>query len=123
MPPDQRAPRSNADLTPLRREIDAIDRRILALLSERAEVATRVAALKAVHALPTHDPERERALVARLSAENRGPLDAAAIGQVFGAILAASRALMESVRVRATEASSEPETPCDSRLRASTPSP
>mgnify|MGYP001606041376 CR=1 FL=1 len=123
MPPEHRASQSIASLVPLRREIDDIDRRILALLSQRAVVATRVAALKAVLSLPTHDPSRERALVARLSAENRGPLDETAIANVFGAILAASRALMESVRARGAVTPGGTETPCDSRPRASTPSP
>jgi chorismate mutase/prephenate dehydratase len=55
-------------LNPLRRSIDAIDDRIVALLDERANLARRVARVKAGGNLPVYDPERERKVLDRLAA-------------------------------------------------------
>ena len=48
------------ELTACRREIDRIDRELLALFAERMEVSARVAAYKREHGLPVLDPAREQ---------------------------------------------------------------
>ena len=66
-----------------RREIDALDAKLLELLNQRAEISLEVGRIKRASgdagAFPVHDPIRERELLARLAEINRGPL---ASGQI-----------------------------------------
>jgi len=55
-------------LASLRTRLDALDRRLIDTLAERQRVVAEVAALKANPALPLRDVERERELLARVSA-------------------------------------------------------
>ncbi len=55
-------------LASLRTRLDDLDRRLIDALAERQRVVTEVAALKADPALPLRDVERERELLARVSA-------------------------------------------------------
>src|SRR5262252_1785415 len=57
-----------------RAAIDALDREILARLNARAGHAKAIGALKAGQGGPAYRPEREAQVLARLAAENRGPL-------------------------------------------------
>src|SRR5438128_1559600 len=58
-----------------RAEIDAIDRELLRLLNERAEIALRVGAAKAAGETPLCDPNREKEVLSCLRQENKGPFD------------------------------------------------
>ena len=58
-----------SDLSDLRADLDAIDRRLVQALAERQRLVSDVAAVKADDdALPIQDPERERDLLARVQA-------------------------------------------------------
>ena len=63
------------DLDALRRSIDEIDSRLLALIEERVRLVLSVGDYKRQHGLPIYDPERERKLIERLTAEARAPLE------------------------------------------------
>lgn len=52
-----------SELTEARQKIDALDRRLLELISERMEVAEAVAAYKNEHGLPVLDEQREQQLI------------------------------------------------------------
>ena len=56
-------------LSPLRAEIDAIDDQMVALLLRRLAVVDEIAAVKALHALPVFDPQREARVIARVIAD------------------------------------------------------
>ncbi|MGZ5537641.1 MAG: chorismate mutase, partial [Chthoniobacterales bacterium] len=58
----------STNLDSLRTRLDALDRRLIDDLAERQRVVTEVAALKNDPALPLRDAERERELLARVSA-------------------------------------------------------
>jgi chorismate mutase-like protein len=47
----------------LRREIDRINQRLLALIAERQDVSVAIGALKASHGLPLYSEERESELL------------------------------------------------------------
>ena len=58
-----------SDLSDLRSDLDAVDRRLVQALAERQRLVSDVAAVKAGDdALPIQDPERERDLLARVQA-------------------------------------------------------
>lgn len=86
-------------LDELRRQIDDIDRRIVDLLVQRAEVATRVGELKAGNDTPVYAPEREARLVRRLVDRDLGPLTSESVKAVFGEIVSACRGLQRLPRV------------------------
>jgi len=82
-----------------RARIDDIDRQLLQLLSQRAEVALEVGRLKRATGRAPYVPEREQEIVDRLVALNAGPLSAEAVRAIWREILSASRALQRPFRV------------------------
>ena len=72
-PPDPRT------LTELRTLIDSVDDRLVALLEERARLVVEVGHAKRHEAVPVYAPSRERAVIERAVARNRGPLSATTI--------------------------------------------
>jgi chorismate mutase/prephenate dehydratase len=87
------------ELERLRREIDAVDRRILENLNERARLVQQVGHLKQSEATPVYAAARERDIVARLRDANRGPFPDAGLDHVFREIISATRSLERVVRV------------------------
>src|SRR5512142_1186792 len=87
-------------LEELRSRIDAIDERVLALLNERAHVASEVGQYKRAFQpdAPFHAPARERQLLARLEALNPGPFPREAIRAVFQEIMSACLSLERPLR-------------------------
>ena len=84
------------DIDQLRPRIDAIDDRVLDLLSERAGAVLAVGDYKKSHGLPVYDPERESRVVNRMQADNRGPLPAPAIERIFRTIIEEMRKFEEA---------------------------
>ncbi len=56
------------NLDEIRVVIDGLDKEITALLVKRMEVTRDVAAYKKAHDLPVYHPEREKAVIAKVSA-------------------------------------------------------
>ncbi|KPK19278.1 MAG: prephenate dehydratase [Betaproteobacteria bacterium SG8_41] len=83
-------------LKQLRSRIDALDDRLVKLLSQRARLAKRIGRLKAGGA---YRPEREAQVLRRIISANRGPLGGAALARVFTEIISACRALEDSMTV------------------------
>jgi chorismate mutase-like protein len=76
------------DIDDWRRDIDAVDARLVALLTERARCVVEIGKLKGAQGLPVHAPGREAQVIARwreLAAE--GPLDGDAIERLYRAVL------------------------------------
>jgi len=88
-----------SSLDELRDELDRIDDRLLAELNRRAQVVQRVAALKTASGAPFYVPERERAIVARLVAQNEGPFPNEAIGAVMQEVIGACLSLEQRQRI------------------------
>jgi len=74
-----------------RRRIDALDRKLLELLNQRARLAFEVGRKKRAAGVALRDPRREAAILARMRQRNPGPLTAPAVAHLFRAILAESR--------------------------------
>jgi len=88
-----------ADLAALRGQIDAVDRRLLGLLNERAEIALSVGAIKRAEGSPAFRPEREAAVIDGLKIANAGPLPADAVAPIWREIMSACRSLETPTRV------------------------
>lgn len=84
---------SHDDLSKHRDAIDALDREILARLSERARHAQAIGKLKEGTGAPAYRPEREAQVLAGIVAANPGPLTGEAAVRVFREIMSACLAL------------------------------
>lgn len=90
------------ELRRLRRRIDALDRRIVEVLNERARLGREVGRVKAREGRRTmRDLERERTVLLRIAMTNEGPLPQADLLAIYRRLMAATRAL--EARDRATE--------------------
>lgn len=82
-----------------RRQIDHIDNALLRLVSQRAAIACDLGAVKVACGLPGYDGGRERQVLARIRAANRGPLSSESVGRIFHRIIVESRRIgIESMR-------------------------
>ncbi len=89
-------------LDDLRKRIDALDDRIVDLLDERASLADAIGQLKTETAAAAHDPERERALLARLEqrvAQQGGHFPPSALRSVFREIMSACLARQSALEI------------------------
>jgi len=80
----------------LRDEIDRINRELLALLSERGEIAREIGRLQTELGLSHYDPVREAEMLDYLTRENPGPFPAETIKHLFKEIFKASLTLEEA---------------------------
>lgn len=87
------------NLADCRRQMDEIDRRLVALLSERAALSLAIGRIKAGNGGSTYAPERERFVFDHVLGLNQGPLSAEALKDIYQAILAASRALQRPLHI------------------------
>ena len=87
------------ELARLRHRIDTLDRRIVALLNERAELGRQVGRAKQAAGRRTvRDLEREREVLLRVALANLGPLPQADLLAIYRRLIAATRALEERDR-------------------------
>ena len=86
-------PAPPGQLATLREQIDAVDDQILALLDRRAQVVQRVGELKRERRETFHVPQRERAVLARLTNAANGAFPREAVRPVFREIMSACLSL------------------------------
>ena len=87
----------NDKLKSLRLKIDALDARLVKLLSERARLAQRVGQVK--QGAAAYRPEREAQILRRVAEMNPGPLPDRALQRLYTEIMSACRALEDSVTI------------------------
>jgi chorismate mutase/prephenate dehydratase len=102
---DHRVRSDGRDETPelarLRRRIDALDRRIVGLLNERAELGREVGREKvAAGRRAIRDAAREREVLLRVTMANAGPIPQADLLAIYRRLIAATRALEARDRAR-----------------------
>lgn len=90
---------SDNKLQALRERIDVIDKQILDLLNQRAQVAQHVGHVKAETNAPVFRPEREAQVLRSVAERNPGPLHGADVQMIFREIMSACRALEKRVAV------------------------
>jgi chorismate mutase-like protein len=62
------------DISDWRRKIDELDRKLVELLSQRAQAAHEIGKLKRDAALPIYEPDREQIVFNNVRSVNEGPL-------------------------------------------------
>lgn len=104
MADDGRRPGETAELRRLRRRIDALDRRLVALLNERATLAREAGQAKSAAGWTAiRDDDREREVLLRVSIANEGPMPQADLLALYRRLFAATRALEARDRQRDRE--------------------
>ena len=90
-----------SNLAALRQAIDAVDDQVLALLNQRARLASEVGRIKTAASPEAlfHVPRREREVLARMEAANPGPFPSAAVRNVFQEVMSACLSLEKPLRV------------------------
>ena len=83
----------------LRAHIDRIDEKLLALLNRRARLAVAIGERKRRTQHTVYTPDREKRIIQRLLAVNRGPLKADNIRPIFREIMSACLSLEKPLRV------------------------
>ena len=89
------------ELRRLRRRIDALDRRIVRLLNDRAELAREVGRVKSTTGRRAiRDPQREREVLLRVSIANDGPTPHADLLAIFKRLFTVARGHERQDRAR-----------------------
>ncbi len=86
-------------LAPLRERIDALDRALVKLLNERAQVVVEVGKVKQQTGGPIYAPHREAAVLARVLGLSQGPLPDRSVEAVYKEIMSGSFAIEQPLRI------------------------
>lgn len=76
-----------------RARIDAIDKQVLDLLSERARCVVGVGQIKVEHGMTIFDPAREQQIITNVLHNNKGPLKDDALRRIFQSLIEECRRL------------------------------
>jgi len=91
---------SELSLEELRKKIDAIDDKLIDLISQRAACAQQVAEVKIKEgSTDFYRPEREAQVLRKVMARNPGPLDNEEVARLFREIMSACLALEQPIKV------------------------
>ena len=88
-----------ATLAGLRTQIDGIDRQLVSLMNDRAEVAREIGQIKKTSGQQTYDPSREESVLERVATANGGPLSDDSLKSIFRELISGSRAIEQHLRV------------------------
>jgi chorismate mutase len=91
------------DIEDWRRKIDELDRKLVALLSERARAAVEIGKLKRGTNLPVYEPDREQIVFSNVQEANHGPLPARDLVRIYERIIDVMRNIQKEEIVPVTE--------------------
>jgi chorismate mutase len=83
------------DISEWRKKIDELDRKLAALLNERAAAAVEIGRLKRNTSLPIYEPDRERAVIVNVQRSNIGPLTERDLAQIYERIMDVMRGIQQ----------------------------
>jgi chorismate mutase/prephenate dehydratase len=90
---------SQNPLDDIRKQIDDVDTKLLALLNQRADLVHEVGVIKKQAGLAISAPEREAALLQELEKKNKGRLPAGAVRAIYREIMSAALALEKGLAI------------------------
>ena len=88
-----------SELDQWRKEIDRIDAQIVKAINERYGLVLKIGEWKRARNLPIYVPEREAALLEKLSAETSGPMPEETLRAIYSEIMSGSRRLERPLTV------------------------
>lgn len=83
------------DIGDWRKQIDALDGRLVELLNERAKAAQEIGKLKRNTSMPIYEPQREAIIFENVRRANRGPLPDSDLRQVYERIIDVMRKIQK----------------------------
>lgn len=87
------------NLEQLRKKIDNLDAKILALINQRARFSLDIGRLKSKLKQPVYSPERESKVLSRLSGLNKGPLGRNSLIAIYREIMSSSLSLEKRLKI------------------------
>jgi chorismate mutase-like protein len=102
------------DIADWRKQIDALDCRLVELLNERARAAQEIGKLKRNTSMPIYEPQREKIIFENVRRVNRGPLPDSELLQVYERIVDVMRKIQ---REEITPPRREPDSSAESDKR------
>ncbi|HYM79432.1 MAG TPA: chorismate mutase [Candidatus Dormibacteraeota bacterium] len=103
------------DIEDWRKKIDEVDRKLVALLCERARAAVAIGKLKRDTSLPIYEPDRERIVFENVQAANQGPLPGRDLVRIYERIIDVMRNIQKEEIVPSAE-KKKAETELDSEV-------
>ena len=103
------------DIEDWRKKIDEVDRKLVALLCERARAAVEIGKLKRDTSLPIYEPDRERVVFENVQAANQGPLPGRDLVRIYERIIDVMRNIQKEEIVTSPE-TADAETELDSEV-------
>jgi chorismate mutase len=97
------------DIEDWRKKIDALDRKLVALLSERARAAVEIGKLKRNTSMPIYEPDRERVVFENVQAANPGPLPGRDLVRIYERIIDVMRNIQKEEIAKVQPADGETE--------------
>jgi chorismate mutase len=94
------------DISELRKQIDELDRRLVDLLSQRAQAAHQIGKLKRVAGMPIYEPDREQTVFDNVCRANPGPLPNHDLLNIYERIMDIMRQIQQQEIAPKTEAPS-----------------
>ncbi len=106
------------DIADWRKQIDELDRKLVALLNQRAAAAQEIGQLKRETDLPIYEPAREQEIVATIRQANQGPLPDRDLLQLYERIIDVMRKIQREqidrgARIAAASSGTEIEAEAD----------
>jgi chorismate mutase len=101
------------DIADWRNKIDELDRRLVALLNERAQAAQEIGKLKRNTRMPIYEPDREKTIFENVRKANQGPLPDSELRKVYERIIDVMRNIQKDEIVAGQAASQEGPTEFD----------
>jgi chorismate mutase/prephenate dehydratase len=89
----------NESVDALRKKIDQIDEKVVALLNDRASLAQKIGQRKSLNNQEVYVPYREQEVLHRISRVSHGPLSEHALRAIFREVISASRSLEAPLKV------------------------
>ena len=103
------------DIEDWRKKIDDLDRKLVALLSERAKAAIAIGKLKRDTSLPIYEPDRERVVFENVQGANSGPLPGRDLVRIYERIIDVMRNIQKE-QITTKPETTEAETELDSEV-------
>jgi chorismate mutase len=83
------------DISDWRSRIDELDRKLVELLSQRAQAAHEIGKLKRGAGMPIYEPDRERTVFSNVQSINPGPLPDRDLRRIFERIMDIMRQIQQ----------------------------